>query len=177
MPTEHNFWREKRVEADSNRNPSAYQPNALPLGQTGSHFSSPFSLKLTVSVHWGLPRRISSEPSVGVALHACSRIKHAVDVLWFVRIKYVLVLAIAFVDPWHRWAVRGLLRWHRRAWRALRADERRARIGRRDVDVVVHAVGGGVNGVRGVVVFRLTFSFPQLLGTGKWALFPLFLLL
>ena len=29
--------RERRAEADSNRGPSAYQPNALPLGQTGSH--------------------------------------------------------------------------------------------------------------------------------------------
>ena len=31
------FWRERRVEAVSNRSPSAYQHNALPLGQTGSH--------------------------------------------------------------------------------------------------------------------------------------------
>ena len=31
------FWRERRAEADSNRGPSAYQPTALPLGQTGSH--------------------------------------------------------------------------------------------------------------------------------------------
>ena len=30
------FLRERRAEADSNRCPSAYQPNALPLGQTGS---------------------------------------------------------------------------------------------------------------------------------------------
>ena len=30
------FWRERRVEAVSNQGPSAYQPNALPLGQTGS---------------------------------------------------------------------------------------------------------------------------------------------
>ena len=35
--TDHNFGRERRAEADSNRGPSAYQPNALPLGQTGSH--------------------------------------------------------------------------------------------------------------------------------------------
>ena len=28
---------ERRAEADSNRGPSAYQPNALPLGQTSSH--------------------------------------------------------------------------------------------------------------------------------------------
>ena len=33
---DHNFWRERRAEAVSNRGPSAYQPNALPLGQTGS---------------------------------------------------------------------------------------------------------------------------------------------
>ena len=37
MSTDHSFWRERRAEADSNRSPSAYQPNALPLGQTGSH--------------------------------------------------------------------------------------------------------------------------------------------
>ena len=36
--TDHNFWREMRAEADSNRAPSAYQPNALPLGQTGLQF-------------------------------------------------------------------------------------------------------------------------------------------
>ena len=32
VSTDHNFWREKRAEADSNLGPSAYQPNALPLG-------------------------------------------------------------------------------------------------------------------------------------------------
>ena len=31
-------WRERRAEAVSNRGPSAYQPTALPLGQTGSQF-------------------------------------------------------------------------------------------------------------------------------------------
>ena len=30
------FRRKRRAEAVSNRGPSAYQPNALPLGQTGS---------------------------------------------------------------------------------------------------------------------------------------------
>ena len=37
---DHNFWKERRAEADSNRGPSAYQPNALPLGQTGSPLHS-----------------------------------------------------------------------------------------------------------------------------------------
>ena len=41
---DHNFWRERRAEADSNRGPSAYQPNALPLGQTGSHCCCCWSL-------------------------------------------------------------------------------------------------------------------------------------
>ena len=36
VSTNHNFWTERRTEAESNRDPSAYQPNALPLGQTGS---------------------------------------------------------------------------------------------------------------------------------------------
>ena len=31
------FWRERRADAESNRSPSASQPDALPLGQTGSH--------------------------------------------------------------------------------------------------------------------------------------------
>ena len=39
VSTDHNFWRERGAEADFNWGPSAYQPNALPLGQTGSrHF-------------------------------------------------------------------------------------------------------------------------------------------
>ena len=37
MSTDHNLFEERRAEADSNRGPSDYQPNALPLGQTGSH--------------------------------------------------------------------------------------------------------------------------------------------
>ena len=36
VSTDHNFWREGTAEAESNRGPSAYQLNALPLGQTGS---------------------------------------------------------------------------------------------------------------------------------------------
>ena len=40
VSTNHNLSEEKRrAEADSNRGPSAYQPNALPLGQTGSRGS------------------------------------------------------------------------------------------------------------------------------------------
>ena len=38
VSTDHNFWGERRAETDSNRGPSAYLPNALPLGQTGSLF-------------------------------------------------------------------------------------------------------------------------------------------
>ena len=38
MSTDHNFLRERRANADSNQSPSAYQPNALPLGQTGSPY-------------------------------------------------------------------------------------------------------------------------------------------
>ena len=33
---DHNFWRERRAEADLNWGPSTYQPNALPLGNPGS---------------------------------------------------------------------------------------------------------------------------------------------
>ena len=33
----HNVWRERRAEDESNRGPSAYQRDALPLGQSASH--------------------------------------------------------------------------------------------------------------------------------------------
>ena len=35
VSTDHNFWRERRAEAGLKQGPT-YQPNALPLGQTGS---------------------------------------------------------------------------------------------------------------------------------------------
>ena len=44
VSADHNLWRERRAEANSNRGPSAYQPTALPLGQTGS--------QLFRSKHW-----------------------------------------------------------------------------------------------------------------------------
>ena len=37
------FWRERRAEAVLNRGPSAYQPNALPLGQTGSRMRNNYN--------------------------------------------------------------------------------------------------------------------------------------
>ena len=36
VSTNHNLFEERRAEAVSNRGPSAYQPNTLLLGQTGS---------------------------------------------------------------------------------------------------------------------------------------------
>ena len=53
VSTDHNFSRERRAEADSNHGPSPYQPNALPLGQTGSRarilLTRSVSSSLTVS--------------------------------------------------------------------------------------------------------------------------------
>ena len=40
------FRRERRAEAVSNRGSSAYQPNALPLGQTGSQHGSRWMLNV-----------------------------------------------------------------------------------------------------------------------------------
>ena len=48
------FWRERRAEAVLNRGPSAYQPNALPLGQTSSR-SHPMERKQFVNVGLHLP--------------------------------------------------------------------------------------------------------------------------
>ena len=47
VSTDHYFRRERRAEADSNRGPSTYQPNALPLGQTGSHRNQLAFLRMT----------------------------------------------------------------------------------------------------------------------------------
>ena len=38
VSTDHRLWSERRAKSDSNRGPSAYQPNALPLDQTGSRY-------------------------------------------------------------------------------------------------------------------------------------------
>ena len=38
-PQTTNFEEKGEAEAESNRGPSAYQPNPLPLGQTGSQFA------------------------------------------------------------------------------------------------------------------------------------------
>ena len=58
VSTDHNLWSERRAEADLNRGPSAYQPTALPLGQTGSqgthfHYGSlhTYWRELTLSRH------------------------------------------------------------------------------------------------------------------------------
>ena len=46
------FRRERRAEADSNRAPSAYQPNALPPGQTGSRCGTERQRKLKPVLNW-----------------------------------------------------------------------------------------------------------------------------
>ena len=50
LSTDHNFWGDSRAEADSNgRGPSAYQPNALPLGSHRSaHLNAEAMLVVTV---------------------------------------------------------------------------------------------------------------------------------
>ena len=95
--TDHSFWRERRTEADSNLGPSAaYQPNALPLGHTGSQGGisqsshmypdvQPNSIHHPLSPtrlfhHWGRailgvvpPRRATGEWQVTSPLFADSR--------------------------------------------------------------------------------------------------------
>ena len=60
MSTNHNLFEEKgRAEAVSNRGPSAYQPNALPLGQAGS----PVGLHALVCYTVSVARACASWPS------------------------------------------------------------------------------------------------------------------
>ena len=63
MSTDHNFWRERRAEADSNRGPTAYQPNALPLGQTGSRVAYRRREFNRVRAVWGkdCPKSVSKQ--------------------------------------------------------------------------------------------------------------------
>ena len=63
VSTDHTFWR--RAEADSNRGPSAYLPNAIPLGQTASRISAiiPGLQRLKLSCRgwtWSFPRVMES---------------------------------------------------------------------------------------------------------------------
>ena len=68
VSTDPNFWREKRTEADSNRSPSAYQPNALPLGQTGSQQHWLYSTAtISVLVHSWCTHRSSDISGTDVA--------------------------------------------------------------------------------------------------------------
>ena len=71
VSTDHNFWREKRAEAVSNRGPFASQPNALPLGQTGSPFHrfSSFSWCLISSdVSWHIRDKLRPTRQHGLIL-------------------------------------------------------------------------------------------------------------
>ena len=69
MSTNHNFRRERRAEGVSNRGPSAYQPTALPLGQTGSLYVEsmevggegdyiPIATRMTSALRWATMRAI-----------------------------------------------------------------------------------------------------------------------
>ena len=72
VSTDHNFWRERKAETDSNRGPSAYQPNALPLGQTGSQvapfLSSLINHKIFLSVD-AKPKQKETGQKVGKRKH------------------------------------------------------------------------------------------------------------
>ena len=64
--TDHNFEREKRAEADLNRGPSAYQyqPNTLPLSQTGSQNWVGRPQKWSFALLWlGLEPMVAGSPA------------------------------------------------------------------------------------------------------------------
>ena len=106
MSTDHNFLRERRAEADSNRGPSAYQPNALPLGQTGS----PERVPRLRQLNWTVKPRLHV-PTAGWVLlyvhrnHRLIRDRspgcHAASELWTPRLKHdhVFVLCVQH-DQW-----------------------------------------------------------------------------
>ena len=68
VSTNHNFWRERRAGADSNRGPSVCQPNALPLGQTGL---LPLRQLHSLFKQWNLSRHQDYCDSVSVSVSTC----------------------------------------------------------------------------------------------------------
>ena len=63
LSVNHNLWGERRDKVESNWGPSAYQPSALPLGQTSSHY--PLTLRKSPLEQYSIAKRgNSSGPSV-----------------------------------------------------------------------------------------------------------------
>ena len=61
VSTDHNFSRGRRAEADSNRGSSAYQPNALPLGQAGSRLCAFITTLINYYYYNSEPRELNAE--------------------------------------------------------------------------------------------------------------------
>ena len=74
VSTDHILRRERRAEADSNRGPSAYHPNALQVGQTGSHVIplKHFAFTTRLGVSSPLVTRRSSEGQFQM-VYLCAR--------------------------------------------------------------------------------------------------------
>ena len=83
VSTDHNLSRERRSEADSNRGPSAYQPNALPLGQTGSHVIplKNFAFTTSLGVSSSLPTHRSFEVQFKMVYLCARKSPHALHPL------------------------------------------------------------------------------------------------
>ena len=90
MSTDHNFWKERRAEADSNRGPSAYQANALPLGQTGSRTAMGMkpdllSLRLVQSFRGGvLAYSVTMHTELNLLLSSGKRLNKRLVGTWLV---------------------------------------------------------------------------------------------
>ena len=96
VSTDHNFWSERRAEADSNRGPSAYEPNALPLGQTDSQEEKATA---TSNIQWlevGHHRCISLFLGIWWTLFRPLIIIIAFEVDWALRIKSTIKSNICF---------------------------------------------------------------------------------
>ena len=86
------FWRERRAEAALNQGPSTYQPNALPLGQTGS-----------LAIH---VQTLDSEISVLMEIH-----KAVNKNLESIQIQFCAFLSLSFLSS-QKWPVLPLSWWN-----------------------------------------------------------------
>ena len=91
----------RRAEADSNRGPSAYQPNALPLGQTGSHryTDSPVG-KMNVAVFYRTVWCVAAVDCCWSHISSCCLQKRA-----FLQYMFGRLVVIKFIQKEHSFVI------------------------------------------------------------------------
>ena len=102
MSTDHNFWRERRAEAESNCCPSADQHNALPLGQVQPTPRIRLKVKQTLWFWLSINAMPCENCLLEKTCHGHSYIRLAVPFCEFCTYKQCLVMSNTAQPPFHR---------------------------------------------------------------------------